>query len=177
MRLYTIGQVAAMFHLPISTLRYYDKEGLFPNLERRAGIRRFSQQDLKALQVIECLKKTGLEIKDIKQFMQWCTEGASTYAQRHALFARQRAVVEAEIEHMQRILNMVRYKCWYYETAMCEGHEERLRNLSPADTPQEIRQAYERAHMLTPEDTLDTSDFANNGALEASASDEKLGEC
>ena len=58
--MYTIGQVAEMFHLPISTLRYYDKEGLFPNLERKAGIRRFSEQELEALRVIECLKKAGL---------------------------------------------------------------------------------------------------------------------
>ena len=54
--MYTIGQVAAMFQLPISTLRYYDKEGLFPYLKRKAGIRWFSEQELEALCVIECLK-------------------------------------------------------------------------------------------------------------------------
>lgn len=68
--MYTIGQVAAMFQLPISTLRYYDNEGLFPYLKRKAGIRWFSEQELEALRVIECLKKAGLEIRDIKQFMQ-----------------------------------------------------------------------------------------------------------
>ena len=39
--MYTIGQVADMFGLPVSTLRYYDKQGLFPELERTSGIRRF----------------------------------------------------------------------------------------------------------------------------------------
>ena len=39
--MYTIGQVSEMFHIPVSTLRYYDKEGLFPGLERASGIRRF----------------------------------------------------------------------------------------------------------------------------------------
>lgn len=67
--MYTIGQISEMFHLPISTLRYYDKEGLFPNLERSSGIRRFSSHEVESLRVIECLKKSGLEIKDIKQFM------------------------------------------------------------------------------------------------------------
>lgn len=56
--MYTIGQVAAMFQLPISTLRYYDNEGLFPYLKRKAGIRWFSEQELEALCVIECLKKS-----------------------------------------------------------------------------------------------------------------------
>ena len=51
--MYTIGQVSEMFSLPISTLRYYDKEGLFPQMERSSGIRRFSERELEALRVIE----------------------------------------------------------------------------------------------------------------------------
>ena len=67
--MYTIGQVSAMFNLPVSTLRYYDKEGFFPNLERKGNIRYFSDNELEALRIIECLKKSGLEIKDIKNFL------------------------------------------------------------------------------------------------------------
>ena len=74
--MYTIGQVSEMFDLPVSTLRYYDKEGLFPELNRTSGIRQFSENEIEALRVIECLKKTGLQIKDIKQFMSWCMEGS-----------------------------------------------------------------------------------------------------
>ena len=69
--MYTIGQVSEMFNIPASTLRYYDKEGLFPAMQRNSGIRRFSEKDIEALRVIECLKQSGLEIKDIKQFMIW----------------------------------------------------------------------------------------------------------
>ena len=47
--MFTIGQVSEMFHIPISTLRYYDKEGLFPNMERASGIRRFGETELEAL--------------------------------------------------------------------------------------------------------------------------------
>ena len=77
--MYTIGQVSAMFNLPVSTLRYYDKEGFFPNLERKGNIRYFSDNELEALRIIECLKKSGLEIKDIKQFFIWVSEGSSRY--------------------------------------------------------------------------------------------------
>lgn len=45
--MYTIGQVSEMFDLPVSTLRYYDKEGLFPELNRTSGIRQFSENDSK----------------------------------------------------------------------------------------------------------------------------------
>ena len=74
--MYSIGQVAEMFGLPISTLRYYDKQGLFPNMERMSGIRKFGDTEIEALRVIECLKKAGMEIKDIRQFMDWCSEGS-----------------------------------------------------------------------------------------------------
>lgn len=51
--MYTIGQVSEMFHIPVSTLRYYDKEGLFPNLERKGNIRKFSDAELDQLHMIE----------------------------------------------------------------------------------------------------------------------------
>jgi len=57
--MYTIGQVSEMFSLPVSTLRYYDKEGFFPDMERKSGIRQFSEKEVDALRVIECLKKSN----------------------------------------------------------------------------------------------------------------------
>lgn len=144
--MYTIGQVSKMFGLPVSTLRYYDKEGLFPNMERSNGIRRFGQRELEALRVIECLKKSGMEIKDIRQFMEWCAQGSSTYPQRRAMFIRQKESVEAEIARMNRVLDMLSFKCWYYEQAIKDGNEQRLSAMTPEDMPEEIRQAWLRAH-------------------------------
>lgn len=144
--MYTIGQVSKMFGLPVSTLRYYDKEGLFPDMERSSGIRRFGQRELEALRVIECLKKSGMEIKDIRQFMEWCAQGSSTYSQRRAMFIRQKESVEAEIARMNRVLDMLSFKCWYYEQAIKDGNEQRLSAMTPEDMPEEIRQAWLRAH-------------------------------
>ena len=87
--MYSIGQVAEMFGLPISTLRYYDKQGLFPNMERVSGIRKFGDTEIEALRVIECLKKAGMEIKDIRQFMDWC--GRAVHLPATALFRKTRA--------------------------------------------------------------------------------------
>ena len=60
---YTISEIAKKFNLTISTLRYYDNEGLFPNLERKSGVRMFQDHEIETIRVIECLKKSGLEIK------------------------------------------------------------------------------------------------------------------
>ena len=144
--MYTIGQVSEMFGLPISTLRYYDKQGLFPKMERISGIRKFSDNELEALRVIECLKKSGLEIKDIKQFMDWCIEGASTYPQRKALLEKQRERLEAELIHMNKVLDMLKFKCWYYEQAMRDGSEDQVRSMIPNGLPEDVRRAYENAH-------------------------------
>ena len=142
--MYTIGQVAEMFGLPISTLRYYDKEGLFPGMRRESGIRKFGEREIEALRIIECLKQSGLEIKDIKQFMAWCAEGNETYSLRRDLFLKRKNAVEEEIERMNRVLDLINYKCWYYEEALKDGNEERLRHITPEDMPEEIREAYIR---------------------------------
>lgn len=143
---YTIGQISEMFDLPISTLRYYDKQGLFPEMARNAGIRQFGVRELEALRVIECLKKSGLEIKDIKQFMEWCAEGSKTYAARKAFMEQQKVVVEEEITRMNRALDLLKFKCGYYEQALADGNEERLSQIIPNGLPQDIKAVYDNAH-------------------------------
>ena len=144
--MYTIGQVAEMFDLPISTLRYYDKQGLFPQLIRESGIRKFSENEIEALRVIECLKKSGLEIKDIKLFMDWCAEGPATYADRFQLIRNQKERVEAEIKQLHNTLDMLKFKCWYYSKAMEDGNEDTAKASIPDGLPEDIRAAYDNSH-------------------------------
>ena len=139
--MYTIGQVAERFDLPVSTLRYYDKEGLFPDLTRASGARRFGERELERLRVIECLKRSGLEIREIRKFMEWCAQGSDTYPQRHALFVR-----EAEIASLQKSLDMIRFKCWYYEQLMRDGDEARVQAMLPDRLPPDIQKLYDHAH-------------------------------
>ena len=144
--MYTIGQVSEMFHLTISTLRSYDKEGLFPDITRKSGIREFGDKELEALRVIECLKRSGLEIKDIKQFMSWCQQGSETYELRRELFLKREKSVEIEIKKLEKTLDMIRFKCWYYETAIQDGNEDRLNEMIPDHLPKKIQVLYDNAH-------------------------------
>ncbi len=143
--MYTIGQISDMFNIPISTLRYYDKEGLFPDIQRRSGIRIFRDRGAEKLRMIECLKKTGMEIRDIREFMLWCQQGAETYEKRRDMLLRQKKAVEAEMERMSQVLDMIRYKCWYYDQAIQDGNEERLHSITLEDMPEDIRKAYENS--------------------------------
>ena len=144
--MYTIGQVSEMFSIPVSTLRYYDKEGLFPHLERKGNIRYFSDNELEALRVIDCLKRSGLEIKDIKQFFVWVTEGAGSYGKRKELFESRKAAVEEEINALEKTLAMLKFKCWYYEKALTDGKEDVISDMMPDKLPPEIQQLYDKAH-------------------------------
>lgn len=144
--MYTIGQVSKMYNLPISTLRYYDKEGFFPNLMRKGNIRYFSDVELEAIRIIECLKQSGLEIKEIKQFFQWVVEGPSSYEKRKELFETRKATVEDEIKAMEKTLALLKFKCWYYETAIKDGNEDGINAMLPDKLPEEIQKLYDISH-------------------------------
>ena len=144
--MYTIGQISEMFNIPVSTLRYYDKEGLFPNMKRESNIRKFDDSEIETLRIIECLKKSGTEIKDIRRYMELCSKGSSTYAERKALFEKQRESVEGEIARLEKTLNMLKFKCWYYDQAIAHGNEEHIREMLPDKLPADIQAVYDNAH-------------------------------
>ena len=105
--MYTVGEMAKLLGIPSSTLRYYDKEGLLPFVERSsAGIRMFHEKDYEWLQVISCLKKAGMSLKDIKQYIHLAMEG-----------------------------DVLDYKCWYYETAKEAGTVRAPQTLSINEMP------------------------------------------
>ena len=131
--MYTVGEMAKILGVPASTLRYYDKEGLLPFVERTSGgIRMFKEQDYEWLKIIECMKKAGMPIKDIKNYIQLALEGDATIHERLELFRKQKQVLEEQMRSMQHTLDVLEYKCWYYETAESAGTIEALKNI-PAD--------------------------------------------
>ncbi|WP_078410591.1 MerR family transcriptional regulator [Priestia abyssalis] len=125
MKTYSISEVAKELNLTVYTLRYYDKEGLMPFVERTAsGTRLFKQSDIDALKVIECLKSTGMPIKEIKSFIDWCSGGDSTLQQRYDMFMERKAKVEAQIEELKKTMEVIEHKCLYYKTALDAGTED-----------------------------------------------------
>jgi len=133
---YSIGEVANKLNIPTSTLRYYDREGLLSNVKRSSGgIRVFSDLELGALSMVECLKATGMQIKDIKQFLDWCSEGDSTLEKRRDMYLQRKEVVKKQMEELQNTMDVIEYKCWYYETACAAGTEEAVRSISNEKLP------------------------------------------
>lgn len=143
--LYTVGEISKRVSIAPSTLRYYDKEGLLPFVERsKSGIRMFKDSDLEWLSIIECLKKTGMPIKEIKKFVDWCIEGDSTIEQRLELIDRRKEAVLKQIEQLKQTLDTLNYKHWYYETAKAAGTCDVHKTLKDEDIPEEILSIRER---------------------------------
>ena len=117
---YSIKEVAEKFHLTTHTLRYYDKEGLLPSVKRtESGIRRFDDTYLEWLGLVCCLKNTGMQIKEIKRFIDWCVEGNETLPQRIELLCEHRRQVEEQIAELNRNLEKIDWKINYY-TNLCK---------------------------------------------------------
>lgn len=137
---YTVGEMAKRIGVAPSTLRFYDKEGLLPFVKRTSGnIRTFSEDDTEWLKIIECLKKTGMPIKDIKKFVDLCSKGDETISQRLELIDNQQSAVLRQIAELEGTLDILEYKHWYYETAKKAGTCDIHKGMPEEDIPEKIR--------------------------------------
>ena len=127
---YSIKKASELTGLSIPTLRFYDKEGLLPELQRKeSGYRLFSDNDLETIELIECFKQSGLMIKEIKYFMCLVKQGDATLAERLAIFQthvvrleEKLTAVQGALEHSQRTLE-------FYEIAAETGSEETAKDI------------------------------------------------
>ena len=137
---YTVGEMAKLLGVTASTLRYYDKEGLLPFVERSSGgIRMFQESDIEWLQVIGCMKKAGMSIKDIRRYIEMALQGDDTITLRLAMFQRQRQVLQQQLQELRHTMEMVDYKCWYYETAQKAGTVAVPQEMDLAQVPERFR--------------------------------------
>ena len=144
---YTIKEMSKLTGLPASTLRYYDSQGLLPSLRRdHNNIRIFSNDDYRTLRLIECLKKSGLSIRDIREFMDMLKKGDEALNGRLEIFHRRREILKNEMKNLQDVMRVIEYKCWYYEQACKAGTEKAVKNIPLSEIPEEFRKAWEHLH-------------------------------
>lgn len=137
---YTIGEMAKLLDVAPSALRYYDKEGLLPFMERtESGIRIFKDSDYEILKIIHCLKSTGMQIKEIKEFINLVLQGDESIDARLELFRKRKFELEKQMADLQETMDTVNFKCWYYETAKKAGTTSVPDNMSDDELPEDMR--------------------------------------
>ncbi|MTV82535.1 MerR family transcriptional regulator [Secundilactobacillus folii] len=108
---YTIKDVAERFNLPISTIRYYDKQGLLPFVAKnQAGYREFTTADLHLIRTIVCLRNTEMPLRDIRQYINYCMAGPKSIPLRKALLQSHKSRVLKKQAKIMHDLQEIDYK-------------------------------------------------------------------
>lgn len=127
MESYTIKQVSQMFHLPASTLRYYEDMGILTNIGRSgSGQRIYEQKHINRLRTICCFKRTGMSIAQLQEFFSYEGDEPAHIDDILHLLEKQKAHVAEQIAKMQQDLKHVERKLRYYgdiKTALDTGTE------------------------------------------------------
>lgn len=113
--MYTVKQVAEKMGMSAHTIRFYDNEGLFPRVSRDGrNVRLFSEQDLRTVAMVQCLRDTGMPLAEVKEYIQLCMLGDSTLPRRHQLIQNQVEKAEQELAAMENRIDTLRRKAEYY---------------------------------------------------------------
>ena len=125
---YSISEVAKMLNVSTYTIRYYDKEGLFPLVKRVNGIRVFEDKDFPWLRMLNCLKNLNMPIKKIKEYVDLALKGDETLKERYQLILEQEESVERQIKELKYYKKQIDFKKAYYEKALEAGTEEAVKD-------------------------------------------------
>lgn len=105
------------------TIRYYDKEGILALHRTEKGARYFTESDMEQLEMVCCLKSTGMPVKEIKKYFDLCALGEGTLEKRREIFVSHRDHILQEILQLQKNLTKIEGKIRRYDSFIC-GRDE-----------------------------------------------------
>ena len=141
-----IGSEGIPFEVQIRTwdMHHTAEYGIAAHWKYKQGTGTGTEKDFEWLRIIECLKKTGMSLKDIREYIELAMQGDETIARRLELFRKQRTVLETRMAELQQTMDTLDYKCWFYETAAARGSTEGISDLPDEALPEALRPVRER---------------------------------
>jgi len=125
----TIAEVSKKFDLSQDTLRYYERIGLIPSVNRnKSGVRDYTDEDCKWVEFIKCMRSAGLPIEVLIEYVTLFQQGDETIKARKELLTEQRKQLIAKMEDMQKTLERLNYKIESYEQSVVEKEKELKRS-------------------------------------------------
>ena len=122
-----IAEVSERYGLSLDTLRYYERVGLIPPVNRNeSGIRDYNELDLRRVEFIKCMRSAGLPIEVLIEYVALVQQGDQTIAARKEILKEQRELLAARIEEMQKTLGILDYKIEVYENAVLKKEKEMI---------------------------------------------------
>ena len=120
-----IAEVSEKYNISADTLRYYERVGLLPPVNRTdSGIRDFDEGDIQRVEFIKCMRSAGLPIEVLTEYIQLVQMGDSTIEQRKQILEDERQKLLGRMAEMQKTLERLNYKISIYETEMLQKEQQ-----------------------------------------------------
>lgn len=118
----TIAEVAKEYNISADTLRYYERIGLLPAVNRtQGGIRDYNEADCRWVEFIKCMRSAGLSVEALTEYVMLAQKGESTFEQRRQILIEQRDHLRQRIQELQESLDRLNFKISNYDTLMAAG--------------------------------------------------------
>jgi MerR family transcriptional regulator, aldehyde-responsive regulator len=120
-----IAEVSERYSISHNTLRYYERIGLIPPVNRNGnGIRDYNELDVRRVEFIKCMRSAGLPIETLIKYVALVQQGDRTIEARKEILIEQREQLVARMAEMQKTLDMLDYKIKVYENAVLKREKE-----------------------------------------------------
>lgn len=120
-----IAEVSEQSGMSSDTLRYYERIGLIPPVNRNgSGIRDYSEIDVKRVEFVKCMRSAGLPIEVLIEYFKLIQQGDKTIEARKEILKEQRELLAVRIAEMQKTLDLLDYKIEVYENAVLKKEKE-----------------------------------------------------
>ena len=130
---YTMMQTCKETDMTYQALKYYCNEGLVPNVKRDDNNRRiFDERDVKWIKDLVCLKKCGMSIKEMKEYLDLCLQGPSTIPERKVMLAEKKKALQAQIAELNEYVDYIDWKQNFYDEVQ-SGKRPYISNLIQVD--------------------------------------------
>lgn len=117
----TITEVSKKVNLSADTLRYYERIGLIPEINRsKSGIRNYTERDLNRIEFVKCFRNSGVSIETLIEYMKLLKKGDSTIEDRKQLLISQREVIQKRLDEIQNAFERLNFKIYNYEKFLIE---------------------------------------------------------
>lgn len=117
--MYTMMQVCRELDITYQTLKYYCNEGLIPGVKRDCNNRRiFDEKDVKWIKDLTCLKKCGMSILEMKEYLDLCLQGESTIIARKEMLAKKQEALRASIKELVESVFYIDWKQNFYDEVL-----------------------------------------------------------
>ena len=127
--MYTMKEACELTDMTYETLKFYCNEGLVPNVKRdQRNYRIFDEHDIKWIQSLNCLKKCGMSISEMKTYLALCLKGKDSIPQRKLILSDKREALLQSIDELQKAVAYIDWKQDFYDDVLA-GRTEYYSNL------------------------------------------------